>query len=75
MELAPQPGMKTVRCNVRFAGASAAGTILGRIARAPGLALTILRARMTPTEAWVELELTGPGTRIGRALRTFSFQG
>ena len=66
--------MKTVRCSLRFPGASAAGTILGQIARAPGLALTILRARMTPTDAWVELELTGAGTRIGRVLRTFHGQ-
>jgi hypothetical protein len=61
--------MKTVRCSVRFDGAAAAGSILGRIARASGFVLTILRARMTPTDAWVELELSGPGSRLGRVLR------
>jgi hypothetical protein len=64
--------MKTVRCSLRCSGASAAGKILRRLARAPGLALTILRARMTPSEAWVEVELTGPETGLGRALRAIA---
>lgn len=67
--------MRTVRFHVRLPGAAAARAILGRIARAPGLALTILRARMTPTESRVELELSGPGTRIGRVLRKLAAQG
>ncbi len=61
--------MKTVRCSVRLPGATAAGAILRRIRRAPGLVLTVLRARMTPSDARIELELTGTGTRIGRVLR------
>lgn len=61
-------GQETLRLEVRLPGYD----LLGKIRRAPRLALRVLRARVTRTDAWYELEVRGPQAEIARALRSLA---
>jgi len=57
-----------VRVEVRFASAVKAGSCLEALSHIPGLLLNILRGRVTAREAVYELELSGSGAEVRRAV-------
>ena len=63
---ATEPGK--VRMEVRFANAVKAGSCLEALSSIPGVLLNILRGRVTASEAVYELELSGPGAGVRRAI-------
>ena len=59
---------ETLRLEVRLPGSG----LLRRIRRVPRLALRIIRARVTRTDAWYEIEVRGPKAAVARALRSLA---
>jgi hypothetical protein len=57
-----------VRMEVRFPSAVKAGSCLEALSQIPGLLLNVLRGRVTAREAVYELELSGPGAGVRRAI-------
>lgn len=57
-----------VRMEVRFASAVKAGSCLEALSKIPGVLLNILRGRVTAREAVYEVELSGPGAGVRRAI-------
>ena len=57
-----------VRVEIRFANAVKAGSCLEGLSHIPGLLLNILRGRVTAREAVYELELSGSGALVHRAV-------
>ena len=58
----------TVRVEVRFPSAGRAGSCPDALSKIPGVLLNILRGRVTAREAVYELELSGPGACVHRAV-------
>jgi hypothetical protein len=63
---AADPG--TVRMEVRFPNAGSAGSCLGALSKIPGVLLNILRGRVTARGAVFQVELSGPGDGVRRAI-------
>ena len=59
---------RTVRMEVRFSSAGAAGSCLKALSRIPGLLFHILRGRVTAVDAVYELVLSGRGSGIRQAV-------
>jgi hypothetical protein len=59
---------RTLRMEVRFSSAGAAGSCLKTLSRIPGLLFHILRGRVTAVDAVYELELVGRGAGIRQAV-------
>ncbi len=57
-----------VLLEVRFPSAVQAGSVLKSLSKIPGVLLNILRGRVTAREAVYELELSGPGAEVHRAV-------
>jgi len=64
----PATESDTVRMEVRFSSAGKAGSCLHALSKIPGVLLNILRGRVTARGAVYEVELSGRGDGLRRAI-------
>ena len=61
---------RTLSLKVHFDDRTEAASCLQDLRQIPGASVTVVRGRVTPSEAKYDLEISGPGRRLEQAIRS-----